>query len=310
MKPRTRLEHEQRIEEAVRYIVANLDADRDLGELADRVCLSRFHFHRVFQTLTGETVGGMARRLRLERAAWHLRTTRTPITTLAFEAGYATHEAFIRAFRAAFGHTPSALRQRFRSDDPACTPYDGRLPTPNGVHYSCPPVGCSIRFIRPEGETAMQVEIREMPPRKAVCVSHRGPYFMIGSAFGQLGAWMKENDIPPGPTVGIYYDDADATPAEELRSDAGAFVAEDFTTSDPRVHVVDIPGGTYAVATHRGPYDGLPNAWAELMGKWLPASGYSYGDAPGIEIYADDCTQIPPEQVRTEICIPVKAPQA
>lgn len=307
MRTQTRLEHEQRIEDAIYYIASNLDTEIDLGELADRVCLSRFHFHRVFQALTGETVGGMVRRLRLERAAVRLRTGQTPITTLAFEAGYATHEAFIRAFRSAFGFTPSGLRRRFRGDDPGCMPYDGKLPTPNGVHYACPAAHCQIRFIEPKGETAMQVEIREMEPRKAACISHKGPYFMIGSAFGQLGAWMKEAGVPEGPTVGIYYDDPEVTPAEELRADAGVFVTNDFTTNDPRVHIVDIPGGTYAVGTHRGPYDGLPNAWAEMSGKWLPASGYSLGDSPGIEVYVDDCSKVPVEEVRTEICIPVEA---
>src|SRR5579872_2798166 len=103
MRTGTRLEHELRIEETVRYIVDHLDETIDLRDLADRACLSRFHFHRVFQTLLGETVGDLVRRLRLKRAAMRLRITEVPITELAFESGYATHEAFIRAFRAAFG---------------------------------------------------------------------------------------------------------------------------------------------------------------------------------------------------------------
>ncbi len=154
----------------------------------------------------------------------------------------------------------------------------------------------------------MHVEIRAFPPRKAVCMSHRGPYFMIGKTFGELGAWLKEAGLEAGPTLGIYYDDPEATPPEELRSDAGAFVPGDFTTEDPRVHIVDIAGGLYAVGTHIGPYDGLPGAWGEVAGKWLPTSGYAFGDAPGLEIYLDDCSKIPAAEVRTEICVPVKAP--
>lgn len=295
MRRQTRLDHEERIEDAIRYIVENLDETLDLRNLADHVCLSRFHFHRLFQALAGETVGEMVRRLRLERAAVRLGTSPTPITELAFEAGYATHEAFIRAFRAAFGCTPSTLRRRLS--------YDGRLPTPNGVHYGIP---LQIRFVASQGETTMQVELREMEPRKAVCMSHQGPYFMIGKTFGELGAWVQENGVNAGPGIGIYYDDPDATPVAELRSDAGVFVPNDFETTDPRVHVIEVAGGLYAVGTHVGPYDGLPNAWGEIVGKWLPSSGYAFGDAPGIEVYIDDCSQVPAEQVRTEICIPVK----
>jgi AraC family transcriptional regulator len=297
MRLQTRLEHEERIERVVRYIVEHLDDSIDLRDLADRVCLSRFHFHRIFQALAGETVGEIVRRLRLERAASCLRTSDTPITELAFEAGYATHEAFIRAFRAAFGCTPSTMRRKLE--------YDGQLPTPNGFHYGDQ---SHIRFVTSQGEIAMKVEIRQFEPRKAVCMSHQGPYFMIGQTFGRLGAWLAETGVEAGLGLGIYYDDPDVTPAAELRSDAGAFVADGFVTDDPRVHVVDVAGGMYAVGTHVGPYDGLPNAWGEMIGKWLPASGYAFGDAPGFEVYLDDCSKVPAAEVRTEICVPVKAP--
>jgi AraC family transcriptional regulator len=297
MRRQTRLEHEERIEAAIRYIIEQLDEPIDLRDLADHVCMSRFHFHRVFQALLGETVGQVVRRLRLERAAAQLRSTETPITELAFEAGYATHEAFIRAFRAAFGCTPSTMRRRLT--------YDGRLPTPNGIHYG---VRLQICFVIAQGGVAMQVEIRQLESRKAVSMTHQGPYFMIGKTFGELGAWLAEMGVEAGPQLAIYFDDPEATPAAELRSHAGAFVPPDFRTDDPRVCVVEVAGGLYAVGTHVGPYDGLTNAWSEVVGKWLPASGYAFGDDPGFEVYVDDCSKVPPAEVRTEICVPVKAP--
>ena len=85
MRPRTRPNHEERIQAAIRCVVDPLDGPVDPRDRVDRVCFSRFHFHRVFQALTGETVGELVRRLRLERAATHLRTMDTPITELAFE---------------------------------------------------------------------------------------------------------------------------------------------------------------------------------------------------------------------------------
>ena len=296
MKRRTtRLLHEERIEDTVCYLMEHLDDPMDLGLLADRACLSRFYFHRIFQALLGETVGEMARRLRLERAAHCLRVSRTPITQLAFEAGYATHEAFIRAFRAAFACTPSDMRHR--------STYAGGLPTPNGVHFN----DCSrLRFIATNQEgIGMQVEIRELPARKAVCMTHRGPYYMIGKTFGELGAWRKEAGVPLQPFIALYHDDACSTPAEELRSDAGMLVPDDFTTTDPRVHLVDVAGGLYAVGTHIGGYDSMHTSWEEVM-KWLPGSGYSWGDAPGMEVYVDDCDFVPVEKLRTEVCVPVK----
>lgn len=46
------------------------------------------------------------RRLRLERAAAHLRNTNRSVLEIALEAGYQAHESFTRAFEAAF-HTQS-----------------------------------------------------------------------------------------------------------------------------------------------------------------------------------------------------------
>lgn len=293
----TRLDHEQRIEDAIHYILHHLEEPIDPRSLADHVCLSRFHFHRVFQALTGETVGEMVRRLRLEQAARRLSASRAPIRILAIESGYATHEAFIRAFRAAFGCTPSAMRRRR---------YEGSLPSPNGVHGHGP---LRVRFVPIQGETEMQVEIRELPPRRAICMAHSGPYFMIGQTFDRLVRWMQEQNIPLGPAIALYYDDPDTTPAAELHSHAGVLVPDDFVRADPAVETLTIAGGLYAVGTHLGPYDGLPNSWSDLLTKWLPTSGYAFGDLPGYELYLNSCAEVAPEALRTEMCVPIRVPR-
>ena len=297
MRTNTRLEYEQRLEYAVRLIADSLDDPLGLQDLADRVGFSRFHFHRVFQALLGETVGGITRRLLLERAATQLRCSDTPITEIAFSAGYATHEAFVKAFRAAFGYTPSGFRRHLR--------YAGELPTVNGVHYRGG-TEFAIRFIASRGESVMQVDIKEVPARRAVCFQHHGPYYMIGQSFGALQAWVEETQAEVGKRVGIFYDDPEATAPDKLRSDAGAYVAPEFHVDDPRVHIVDLPAGSYAVHTHFGPYDGLSAAWAKLGSDWFPNSGYDIGTAPAFEVYVNDCTAVPVDQIQTELYFSIK----
>src|SRR5205823_14006599 len=102
--------------------------------------------------------------------------------------------------------------------------------------------------------------------------SHQGLYYMIGQTCMKLGEWLKANSVETGPWICLYYDDPKVTPVEELRSEAGAVVPDGFTTDDPGVHVVDIPGGKYAVTKHVGPYDGLGPAWEKLVGTWMPSS--------------------------------------
>ncbi|WP_293450939.1 AraC family transcriptional regulator [Planktotalea sp.] len=47
------------------YIHENLDAPLDLDTLADVAAMSRFHWHRVYRAVMGETVAQTVKRLRL-----------------------------------------------------------------------------------------------------------------------------------------------------------------------------------------------------------------------------------------------------
>jgi AraC-like DNA-binding protein/uncharacterized damage-inducible protein DinB len=127
MRASTRLDYEQRVRAVIRLLIETLDEPAPKAELAGRAHFSRYHFHRVFRRLLGETPGGLRRRLLLERAAYHLRETWVPVTELALDAGYDSLEAFTRAFRRAFGDSPSAFRLLERSRF--------LLPSSNGIHF-------------------------------------------------------------------------------------------------------------------------------------------------------------------------------
>ncbi len=58
-----------------------------------------------------ETPVAMRRRLLLERAAWQLSRTQLPVTEIGLNANYGSLEAFTRAFRKAFGVSPSLYRR-------------------------------------------------------------------------------------------------------------------------------------------------------------------------------------------------------
>jgi len=293
MRTDTRCDHEARIKDAVHYILDHLDECIDLGGLSDRACMSRFHFHRVFHALLGETAADMVRRLRLERAAAQLNASQRSITELAFESGYATHESFIRAFRLAFGCTPSMMRKRLR--------YQGSIPTQNGLHYDRP---FELRFIPLQGDPTMTIEIRELPTRKAACIAHSGPYFMIGPTFGRLAAWKHGQSAEFGDGVALFYDDPESTPAEELRSEAGVFVPDDFTPGDSTVHIVTVEGGAYAVATHHGTYESLPTAWTSFTAAELP-EGHTFRNAVPFEVYVAMDKEVGGPDSVTELYLPV-----
>jgi AraC family transcriptional regulator len=101
-----------RINRVIDHIDAHLADPLDLETLAAVAHFSAFHFHRIFRTMTGETLGDWVRRRRLEIAAGRLVSSPgTSATRIALDVGFASPEVFTRAFRAYFGVTPGAWRQ-------------------------------------------------------------------------------------------------------------------------------------------------------------------------------------------------------
>ena len=111
-------------------VLRSLDAEDGAGDLARQAYHSRSHFYRLFSALLEETPGVMRRRLLLERAAWRLGRSTLPVTEVAFEANYGSLEAFTRAFRKAFGVSPSIYRRM------GATHF--HLPASNGFHFCAP----------------------------------------------------------------------------------------------------------------------------------------------------------------------------
>ena len=111
-------------------ILETLEERYSTADLARRAFHSRTQFHNLFRALIEETPAAMRRRLLLERAAWALANTNRPVTEIALDAGYGSLEAFTRAFRKAYGASPSHYRR-----------IGTRriwLPSANGIHFVAP----------------------------------------------------------------------------------------------------------------------------------------------------------------------------
>jgi AraC family transcriptional regulator len=109
-------------------MLGSLDEARSADDLAGDAYWSPSHFYRLFRVLLEERPGEMRRRLLLERAAWQLGRTDLPVTGIALEAHYGSLEAFTRAFRKAFGVSPSLYRRLGASHY--------WLPARNGIHFA------------------------------------------------------------------------------------------------------------------------------------------------------------------------------
>ena len=103
--------HRARMTRVLEYLAEHLDEAVAPVALARIAGLSARQTERVFARTMGETPRACVRRLRLERAAMRLRKSRVSILAVAVDAGFQSHEAFTRAFRQRFGHSPVDYRR-------------------------------------------------------------------------------------------------------------------------------------------------------------------------------------------------------
>ena len=105
---------DERIDQINNYIRANYSQPISLKELADKLYLSNGYLSRFFKKNYGMNFAEYLTNIRLFHAVDELMYTNTPITMIAYDNGFASVAVFNKAFKKAYGETPSALRKRLK----------------------------------------------------------------------------------------------------------------------------------------------------------------------------------------------------
>ncbi|MSA61170.1 helix-turn-helix domain-containing protein [Gordonibacter pamelaeae] len=102
----------QTIVDAIDESIANRDDEAlALRALAERLGYSEFHTTRKFKEVSGMPLRDYLRTRRLAFALKEVRDGDKALLDIALDHGFSSHEAFTRAFKGAFGTTPSAYRK-------------------------------------------------------------------------------------------------------------------------------------------------------------------------------------------------------
>jgi len=121
--------------------------------------------------------------------------------------------------------------------------------------------------------------------------------------FSQLAAADRLADVRQ--MFGLYLDDPETVPVEQLRSAACVVLASGSATPSS-LKSYHIAGGDYAIVTHKGAYANLQFAYRWLYGTWLKDSGREVADQPLFEVYVNNPRDVPASELVTEICLPLK----
>jgi len=154
----------------------------------------------------------------------------------------------------------------------------------------------------------MNVQIMTIKPMRVAFMRHVGPYAEVGATWDRLLPWLGKEGLLGGDTqcIGICHDDPEVTPPDRIRYDACVTVDERFAPAGD-IGIQTIPGGEYAVVTHFGSYSKLGETYANLLGIWLPRSGWTLRFTPCFEVYLNDPGSTEPEDLLTDIYAPLES---
>lgn len=317
-------EYRSRINRVIDYIDTNLERPLKQDELALVANFSKFHFHRIFCSMVGETLRQFIQRLRVERAANQLfNNPRKSITEIAYDCGFSSSATFARAFKEFFGESASEWRKKALSGEKSKIrkiesnikqTLSNRWKAENHTSWYTEFINNNTVWrIKMKTGLETKVEVKELQDTTLAYVRHIGPY--VGDSALFEGMWNKlfkwaapRNLLGKADTMGLimYHDNPEVTEADKLRVSVCISVPED-TEVDGEVGKMILAAGKYAFGRFKIGPDEFKAAWDFMFGTWLPESGYQPDDGPCFELYPDDeSNKEKGGKFLIDICMPVK----
>ncbi len=99
------------MESVVAFIEENYMKKLGRDELAEKACMNRYKFSRLFKEKFGKNIKSYLNGVRIQRAAELLNNPDLSVTEVAFSVGYGSVPHFYRVFREAFGLSPREYRE-------------------------------------------------------------------------------------------------------------------------------------------------------------------------------------------------------
>lgn len=100
----------QAVETCINYIESNIYNKITLDDIAMHSNMSKYHLHRMFKSLTGESLMEYVQSRKLSSSINELIHTNMRVIDIALHYGFDYEQSYIRAFRKKFGYTPLKAR--------------------------------------------------------------------------------------------------------------------------------------------------------------------------------------------------------
>ncbi len=162
MKKTTKDEYLQAVYRVIYHIDKHYGNDLSV-ELRSKVArFSKYHFHRVFHSIVGISMGEYIRLVRLQESSLKLRSDES-IINIALKSGYETHASFAKAFKMRFNLSPKEFSKKIKQR---------------------------------KGDIMIEPKIVDFEKVEVLCVRKMGDYMVsAGEAFGVLMAFAYKQKI-------------------------------------------------------------------------------------------------------------------
>ena len=165
------------VDEIDRCIKQQDDDALTLARLSERMGYSRFYVSRQFRAISGMQLGEYLRNRRLAFALCEVRDSESKLLDIAVKYGFSSHEAFTRAFKAAYGVTPAAYRAN---------------PIPVVLRTVLRPFDCYLLGV---GGTCM-VKQGEIKTYFVTIPAHKFLHIRNYKSIGYYDFWQRQSQIP------------------------------------------------------------------------------------------------------------------
>jgi len=282
----------------IQHIRENLTEDLSLGALAQVAGFSPFHFHRLFKSITGETVADTV--MRLERAAALLRASPgLSITEAAFECGFQSAPVFSRAFKKYFGLSARRWDRQSLLQN-----------SKNGQVLEGFP-RYTLESLSGLAKNEFDVSIRTLPAQRLAYIRVYDSYSQFSrvvEAYERLIGWYsgRGGKVAQTTLYGMSQDDPEVTPLHLCRFD-WCLQVPDHWKAEGEVSVIDFPECQVVAIRCVGDLRKEDKALQYLFRYWLPRSRYQPANLPSMEIYHRQPAELGWETFDIDCAVPIVA---
>ncbi|MBB3114800.1 AraC family transcriptional regulator [Paenibacillus phyllosphaerae] len=289
------MNYKESVIKAISYIENHMFDEKLNVKIREVTGYSHYHFHRIFLSVTRNSVSEYIRKRRLTHAAYDLFHTNQRIIEIAIKYGFESQEAFARSFRKMFSTSPGQFRKQRNMKDTLFRAMEKHPLDEERLQHLHEGISLEPSFVHMDMLNLVGMSIKGLDSNE------------VGLLWRGLRKRVFEIKRKPN-TEGIYYAVIELT-GEQWEVTYTACVEADIEESPAPAGMIAklFPATTYAVFSHKGSLARLNDTFQYIYETWFPQSGNVRANAPEFARYDQRFLGPTNEDTVLEIYIPICA---